>query len=91
MKKYIEKKTLKEGYHDFEKTDIVCDTICSIIVICPLCSKKERITIPIDIVAKRSNMAVVGITKGKVCDHSFVIYVDKDFSIRGYEKFDLIL
>ena len=59
------------------------------IVICPICSKKGNLDIPEDII-KQSFRGIVSmiVVKDVICDHSFLVYFDKDLAIRDYITLD---
>ena len=60
-------------------------------VICPVCKFKKVIQIPKSIVNKASQLTTISVPQGKVCQHHFQLFIDKNFSIRGYQKVDFQL
>ncbi|HME54866.1 MAG TPA: hypothetical protein VKM55_21860 [Candidatus Lokiarchaeia archaeon] len=54
---------------------------------CPVCSAKQDVEVPIRIV-KENVKGVATIAINAQCGHSFHIFVDKNFSIRGYQRSD---
>lgn len=60
-------------------------------VICPVCKSKKVIQIPKSIVNKASQLTTISVPQGKVCQHHFQLFIDKNFSIRGYQKVDFQL
>jgi len=57
-------------------------------VICPVCKARRVIQVPKSIVNKASQLTTISVPQGKVCRHHFQLFVDKNFSIRGYQKVD---
>ncbi|MFX1357989.1 MAG: hypothetical protein ACFFA8_11995 [Promethearchaeota archaeon] len=60
-------------------------------IICPICKVKKVINIPKSIVNQAKQLSTISIPKGTVCKHHFQIFIDKNFSIRGYQKVDFEL
>ena len=54
---------------------------------CPVCNTKQDVELPIRIV-KDNIKGVATIAINAQCGHSFHIFVDKNFSIRGYQRSD---
>ncbi len=59
-----------------------------ILVICPTCKEKKKITIPKTVVKEAKGVTTFSIPKQLVCKHHFQVFVDKNFSVRGYQKVD---
>lgn len=59
----------------------------SLSVQCPVCSKKQDVLVPTRVV-KDNIKGVSTIAINATCGHSFHIFVDKNFSIRGYQRSD---
>lgn len=57
-------------------------------VICPVCNAKKVIQIPKSIVNQASQLTTISVPQDKVCQHHFQLFIDKNFSIRGYQKVD---
>lgn len=57
-------------------------------VICPVCKAKKVIQIPKSIVNQASQLTTISVPQDKVCQHHFQLFIDKNFSIRGYQKVD---
>jgi len=57
-------------------------------VICPVCKSKKVIQIPKSIVNQASQLTTISVPQDKVCQHHFQLFIDKNFSIRGYQKVD---
>jgi hypothetical protein len=60
-------------------------------VICPVCKARRVIQIPKSIVNQASQLTTISVPQGKVCQHHFQLFIDKNFSIRGYQKVDFQL
>ncbi len=58
----------------------------SVIIICPICKIMKEIIIPVNKLTKPLN--TISIQKGKICDHTFQLFIDKNFAVRGYQKVD---
>lgn len=60
-------------------------------VICPLCNKETKVDIPVFIVNDaRDGMVKIQIPQGVCCEsHSFMAFVDKKFTVRGYQNADI--
>ncbi|MBN2154177.1 MAG: hypothetical protein JW839_22170 [Candidatus Lokiarchaeota archaeon] len=67
-----------------------------IVVECPICHRQARKQFPQEVVLERARNEK-GIVKmllnqeKEVCEHQFVAYVDRSFSIRGYEPIDMMV
>lgn len=60
-------------------------------VICPVCKSKKVIQIPKSIINQASQLTTISVPQGKICQHHFQLFIDKNFSIRGYQKVDFQL
>jgi hypothetical protein len=60
-------------------------------VICPVCNSKKVIQIPKSIINQASQLTTISVPKDKVCQHHFQLFLDRNFSIRGYQKVDFQL
>ena len=60
-------------------------------VICPICKSKEVIHIPKSVIENAKQLTTISVPKGKICQHHFQLFLDKNFSIRGYQKVDFQL
>jgi hypothetical protein len=60
-------------------------------VICPVCKSKKIIQVPKSIINQASQLTTISVPQGKVCQHHFQLFIDKNFSIRGYQKVDFQL
>lgn len=67
----------------------------TIVIECPICHVQGKQDIPREILLERARNEK-GIVKmllnqdGEMCEHQFIAYVDRAFSIRGYEPIDLM-
>lgn len=55
---------------------------------CPICKNKRIIEIPLSIIDKSKQLTTISIPKGKICEHHFQIFIDKNYRIRGFQKVD---
>ena len=60
-------------------------------IICPVCRTKKSINIPARIIDKSKQLTSILIPIGRICDHAFIPFVDKQFKVRGYQKLDVLL
>jgi len=60
----------------------------SLSISCPICRSKKIIKIPTSIVDKSKQLTTISIPKGKICNHHFQVFIDKNFIIRGFQKVD---
>lgn len=55
-------------------------------IICPTCNRSKRIPIPEEIFQlDEGSLLKLKISKGKICEHQFMLLIDYNFSIRDYE------
>jgi len=64
------------------------DKLAKIHVVCPHCSKSKYIKIPESIINESRNVTTISIPTNFVCEHSFQVFIDKHFVIRGYQRVD---
>ncbi|MFX0134172.1 MAG: hypothetical protein ACFFDN_11060 [Candidatus Hodarchaeota archaeon] len=64
------------------------ETYQEIQVVCPTCKSKKALKIPTKIINQAKQLTTVSIPSGVVCEHGFQSFVDKNFSVRGYQKVD---
>jgi hypothetical protein len=57
-------------------------------IICPECSISEELQIPKKIINQSKQLTTVSIPSNLICEHSFQVFIDKNFHIRGYQKVD---
>jgi len=60
-------------------------------IICPICKVDRIINIPKRIINQSKQLSTVSIPRGTICKHHFQVFIDKNFSIRGYQKVDFEL
>jgi len=60
-------------------------------IICPICHTKRVINIPMRIIDQSKQLTSIFIPLGRVCDHAFVPFIDKQLKVRGYQKLDVLL
>lgn len=60
-------------------------------VICPVCKAKKVIQVPKSVVNQASQLTTISVPQDKICQHHFQLFLDKNFSIRGYQKVDFQL
>jgi len=60
-------------------------------VICPVCKAKKVIQVPKSVVNQASQLTTISVPQDKICQHHFQLFIDKNFSIRGYQKVDFQL
>lgn len=60
-------------------------------IICPICRSKKYINIPKRIIEQAKQLTSILIPVGRICDHAFVPFIDKQFKVRGYQKLDALL
>jgi len=71
-------KTTQSFYHNSSK----------ILFICPKCKKSDTLSFPKSVVEKANNLTTISIPKGLICEHSFQVFIDKNFKVRGYQLVD---
>ena len=69
-------------------TGVEYDNLTKIHVTCPHCKKSKFIKIPANIILESSNLTTISIPLNYMCEHSFQIFVDKNFVLRGYQRVD---
>ncbi len=57
-------------------------------IICPNCKTKKTINVPERLIAESDSLYRPLIPSGRVCEHSFIAFIDKNFKVRGYQKID---
>ncbi len=57
--------------------------VVRIIAKCPSCKANDFIEVPDDIVNEAIGLTGITVAPGIVCEHRFLIYLDKNFAIRG--------
>lgn len=60
----------------------------SVNIICPKCNTVQELQIPKRIINQSKQLTTVSIPSKLICEHSFQVFIDKDFHVRGYQKVD---
>ncbi len=71
-----------------EKTPSSEQLYREITVICPKCTGKKKLNIPVKIISQSKQLTTISIPSALVCEHSFQAFVDKNFKVRGYQQVD---
>ena len=64
------------------------DLYRSVSIVCPKCKSKENLKIPKQIINQSKQLTTISIPSKLVCEHSFQAFIDKNFSVRGYQNVD---
>ncbi|MFX1568815.1 MAG: hypothetical protein ACFFCV_10670 [Promethearchaeota archaeon] len=59
-----------------------------ILIRCPICSTNKKLMIPKKVINQAKQLTTVSIPSGTVCEHGFQSFIDKNFTVRGYQKVD---
>ena len=73
------------------QNSVETDVWSDVEIICPVCRTKKSINIPARIIDKSKQLTSILIPIGRICDHAFIPFVDKQFKVRGYQKLDVLL
>ena len=57
-------------------------------VSCPICKTEKVLKFPKSVINQAKQLTTISLPKGLVCDHHFQAFVDKNFTVRGYQKVD---
>ncbi|MHA1792905.1 MAG: hypothetical protein ACTSVI_09700 [Promethearchaeota archaeon] len=57
---------------------------------CPKCNNKQIIQVPLNSF-ENNEKGVISIFVNPACNHPFIVFVDSNFSVRGYQGADVIL
>ncbi|MFO8017051.1 MAG: hypothetical protein R6U96_00305 [Promethearchaeia archaeon] len=57
-------------------------------VVCPKCNRDFTVKIPKNIINEAKQLTTVSIPRNLGCEHHFQIFIDKNFTVRGYQKVD---
>lgn len=60
-------------------------------IICPICRTRNIINIPKRVIDESKQLTSIFIPIGRICDHAFIPFIDKQFKVRGYQKLDALL
>ncbi len=55
---------------------------------CPICNSHAKLEVSNSIINQTNHLAIISIPKNKICEHRFQAFVDKHFTVRGYQKID---
>lgn len=84
-------KPVKMSVNFNNKKGIKNNNIKKVNIICPICESKKRIDVPESIINQAKQLTTISIPSGLCCEHSFQVFLDKQFKVRGYQKVDLDL
>lgn len=59
-------------------------------VVCPICKEKKIINLPEKVINQSKQLTTVSIPANLTCEHSYQVFVDKNFTPRGYQKVDFV-
>jgi len=59
-----------------------------ILVVCPLCEKRGEIQVPEEVLQEKKGSSVILVRSGITCTHSYQVFVDKNCTVRGYQRTD---
>ncbi len=59
-----------------------------VLIECPKCRSRENLKIPKQIINQSKKLTTVSIPSDLICEHSFQVFIDNNFSVRGYQKVD---
>ncbi|KKK42811.1 hypothetical protein LCGC14_0493180 [marine sediment metagenome] len=59
-----------------------------ILIVCPKCKGSKKLKLPKKIINQSKQLTTISIPSGLNCEHSFQAFVDKKFSVRGYQAVD---
>jgi len=59
-------------------------------VVCPICKEKKIIHLPEKVINQSKQLTTVSIPANLTCEHSYQVFVDKNFTPRGYQKVDFV-
>jgi len=60
----------------------------SVRIKCPLCKIGKIIKIPTNIINESRHLTTISVPSNFICEHSFQVYLDKNFAVRGYQNVD---
>ncbi|MFX1358489.1 MAG: hypothetical protein ACFFA8_14565 [Promethearchaeota archaeon] len=59
-----------------------------ILIKCPECENQKFLKVPLKVINQSNNVTTINVPSGIICSHNFQVFVDKFFSIRGYQLAD---
>jgi hypothetical protein len=70
-------------------TDITpLDDSAKIQFVCPVCKSEKVLHFPKSVITQAKGLSTMSIASGLVCEHQFQAFVDKNYSVRGYQRVD---
>ena len=57
-------------------------------IVCPICKLNKVMKFPKSVINKARHLTTISLPKGLICDHHFQAFLDKNFTVRGYQKVD---
>lgn len=66
-------------------------TTVKILFQCPICAQSASLDLNREIFEPSDNLTTISVPKGLICDHCFQAFIDKNYTIRGYQKVDFEL
>ena len=57
-------------------------------ITCPICKIKKELKFPKSVINEARQLTTISLPRGLLCDHHFQAFVDKNFTVRGYQKVD---
>ncbi|MFX1256600.1 MAG: hypothetical protein ACFFAN_01975 [Promethearchaeota archaeon] len=60
----------------------------NIMFVCPVCKSSKSLKILRSILNQAKQLTTISIPKNKICEHHFQAFIDKQFTIRGYQRVD---
>lgn len=56
--------------------------------VCPVCKSEKVLQFPKSVIAQAKGLSTMSIASGLVCGHQFQAFVDKNYTVRGYQRVD---
>jgi hypothetical protein len=70
------------------QSEISLETTKNVLIVCPKCKQKKQLGVPIKIINQSKQLTTVSIPSELCCEHSFQAFIDKNFTVRGYQQVD---
>ncbi len=74
-----------------KEDEIYKEDIKEIKLICPKCHATKLVKVPKKMVQKSKTLLTISVPSNYMCEHGFQAYIDRWFSVRGYQNADLEL
>ena len=74
-----------------KEDEIYKEDITDVQLICPVCNAKKIVKVSKKIVKESKTLLTISVPANYMCEHGFQAYIDKWFSVRGYQNADLEL